>query len=93
MSERDRAAHHVELRSVHFADRLGKTRALGPPFRLESFEIRQHLCGKRFMHLYQIDVLQREASSLERDWRGQHRGLKQLLTRIERRVGVRPDDP
>src|SRR6266487_2146783 len=93
MSERDRAAHHVELCSVHFADRLGKTGALGPPFRFEPFEVRQHLCGKRFMHLYQIDVLQRKAGSLERDWCGQYRSLKQLLPRIERRVRVRPDDP
>ena len=45
------------------------------------------------MHLHQIHVLQSEACSLEGNRRRKHRRLKQLLTRIERGIGVRPDYP
>src|SRR5205814_9310677 len=71
MSDRDRSTHDVELCPVHLADRLRESRALGPPFRLETLEVRQYLCGKRFVHLHEIHVLQRAPGPLERDGRGQ----------------------
>ena len=56
MPDRDRAAHHVELRPIDFANRLGESGALGPLPRHESGEVAQHLRGKRLVHLDEIDV-------------------------------------
>ena len=88
MPDRDRSAHHVEPRAIHFADRLGEARALGPLLRLEASEVREHLRGERLVHLDEVDVAQREPARVERDRRREHGRLQELLAGIERGVRV-----
>ena len=61
MADRDRSAHHVELRAIDLAHRLGEPGALGPLLRLEALEVREHLRGERLVHLDEVDVARASA--------------------------------
>ena len=92
MPDCNRPSHNVELCAIHLTNWLREACAPGPPLRFESFEVRQHLRRKRFVHLHEIDILQFKPRTLERDRRCQYRRLEQLLARIQCRVSVGPDD-
>src|SRR5689334_17751131 len=67
MSDRNRSAHHIESCEINFADGLRKTCAFSPVRRFESAKIGKNLRSKRFVHLDEIDVLEREARALQGD--------------------------
>src|SRR5258707_4504557 len=51
VSDGNRSTHDVQLRPVHFSDRLVEARAPGPILRDEPSQVAQHLRGKGLVHL------------------------------------------
>ena len=89
VADRDRAAGHVELVPIDFADLFGAAEVLLRPFlRLEGLRVRQDLGGESLVHVDEVEVGELDASAVERDGCRVGRAHEELSGGVERGEGV-----
>ena len=89
MTQRERAAVHVEPLGIDRADRVLATQSrAGEGVAAQHLEDAQHLRRERLVHVHEVDRAQLEPRALQRLRHGERGPHQQLVCRID--TGVRP---